>query len=557
MQQERWAFFSLTDKKDADVYARRLVALGIKILSAGNTCKLLAEGGIPVMDLAELVGGGAILGHRVLSLSRELYAGLLADTLSTDQMAELIALHLPFVDFVYCNFYDMPKAIAEAASMADRMAAIAYVVEKTDVGGPSMVHAGAKGLRIVVCRKADMDSVLCELETNGDVSLATRQTLRARAEYEVCRYIGHSAVFHSEGRFQIFAGERICEFKGENAPQSPAGLFSVGAIDPLALNNFKLVDGSPPSYNNWCDVDRLLQTMTHLATGWMLNYGCVPKIAAAVKHGNVCGAMVNDSDTYISRTIKGDPRAVFGGLIMTNFRVNEAMASIMAMSMPQGKALFDGVIAPSFSEEAIEVLARKSGKCRIMVNPALQAGELLLDKAPRFRYVRGGFLQQPNYTYVLDFKDPEMQVYGQRNHQAEKDLLLAWGVGATGNSNTVTITRNQMVIGNGTGRQDRVGGAELAVKIAVDAGHSTNNWWRQMLYRFGLSKKAGLDGAVAYSDSFIPFEDAVIVLIKAGVKAIFSTSGSIRDKYVQELCVKHGVTLYQLPDAKARGFFGH
>ena len=543
---ERWAFFSLTDKSDAVGYARRLVAQGFKILSAGGTCKMLAETGIVVKDLAELVGGGAILGHRVLSLSRELYAGLLADTLSPEQMAELIALHLPFVDFVYCNFYDMPKAITEAASMEDRLAAIAYVVEKTDVGGPSMVHAGAKGLRIVICRKADMESVLQELEATEDVSQETRQRLRARAEYEVARYIGHSAMFHGDGRFQIVAGERIFMFKGENAPQSPAALFSVGTDDPLALDKFRLIEGSPPSYNNWCDVDRLLQTMTHLAAGWLLNYGTTPCIAVGDKHGNSCGAAVNCNEfSAVQDMIHGNVRAIFGGLVMVNFKITGAIAEAMAAAMPNGKALFDGVIAPHFDDEAIAVLARSKGKCRLMVNSALDVGNLVpgsisLDKAPRFRYVRGGFLAQPNYTFVLDFNDPEMKVYGECNADAEKNLLIAWAVGCTSNSNTITIVGNSALIGNGVGQQDRVGAAELAIKKVIDAGH---------IQRF--------ESAVAYSDSFYPFPDAVEVLIKEGIKAIFSTSGSINDKAVQDLCTARGVTLYQLPDSKARGFFGH
>jgi len=345
---------------------------------------------------------------------------------------------------------------------------------------------------------------------------------------------------------EVITGSKVCEFKGENGPQSPAFLFSVGSDDPLALERFKLIEGTPPSFNNWCDIERLLQTMTHLATGWLKNYGIVQCIAVGDKHGNPCGATIKSNEIDAVRDmVRGNDKSIFGGFVLVNFRVTREIAEAMAQAMPGGRAMFDGVIAPYFDEDAIEVLARKKGKCRLMTNPALDvantvAENLCLDMTPRFRYVRGGFLLEPNYTFVLDFKHPEMKVYGQRNERAENNLLLAWAVGCTSNSNTITIAANSALIGNGVGQQDRVGAAKLAIERAVDAGH-----------------KALLEGAVAYSDSFFPFEDGVRVLIDAGITAVFSTSGSIRDKFVQDLCVEKGVTLYQLPDALARGFFAH
>jgi phosphoribosylaminoimidazolecarboxamide formyltransferase/IMP cyclohydrolase len=338
------------------------------------------------------------------------------------------------------------------------------------------------------------------------------------------------------------AGIKTCEFKGENGPQSPAALYGRGTDDPLALHKFKVIEGSEPSYNNWCDVDRLLQTMTHISAAWKLNYGKVPFIAIGGKHGNPCGAAVSYDQpcTTAQKMVQGDKRAIFGGLVMINFPMTGALASIMAETMPSGKATFDGVIAPRFTVESIKMLSRAKGKCRLMANESLELCSDVLDIVPRFRCVRGGFLVQPNYTYVLDFKDPEMQVFGERDEEKEKDLLLAWAIGCTSNSNTITLVHNGMLISNGVGQQDRVGAAELSIKRALDAGHVHE-----------------LDGCVAYSDSFFPFPDAVEILTRHGVKSIFSTSGSVNDKLIQQLCIDRGVTPYQLPDSKARGFFGH
>jgi phosphoribosylaminoimidazolecarboxamide formyltransferase/IMP cyclohydrolase len=335
---------------------------------------------------------------------------------------------------------------------------------------------------------------------------------------------------------------RECKY-GENALQAPAGFYALegaGATpDPLSLSNFKVIEGTEPSYNNLCDLDRLVQTITHAAAVFPSDY----TLAMGVKHGNPCGAayytrqedQCSETMTAINM-MAGDTRAIFGGSVIMNFSCTKEVAGRL---MVNGRAALDTIIAPEIAPEVIESLSRKGGKCRFIVNPALgclSAGSL--DHRLRFRYVRGGVLVQPNYLFILDFGHTELKVYGERDHLTEDDLRLAWAVGSTSNSNTITLVKDGALIGNGVGQQDRVGAAELAIKRARDAGHQTA-------------------GAVAYSDSFFPFPDGVAALIAAGIKAIFSTSGSVNDGKVQALCQAAGVTLYQLPDKIARGFFGH
>ena len=336
---------------------------------------------------------------------------------------------------------------------------------------------------------------------------------------------------------------------GENAPQTPAGLFSSGSADPLALDKFKVVEGKPPSYNNLCDMDRLLQTLSHIESVFRLNWQTRPDIMVAVKHGNPCGAAVNmgvpSKRMELARKVAlGDKLAVFGGFVMSNFSLSADVAIALVKAGMRGNRTqrFDGVVAPGFGSHVRDALERKGGKCRLMVNPAL--GEaILLDESPRFRHVRGGdFLLQPNYTFVPAFSD--MQVYGRRNRNFEMSLALAWAIGCTSNSNTITIVKNKMLIGNGVGQQARVWASALAITRAWDAGH-----------------KGKLKGAVAYSDSFFPYPDAVKVLTRRGIKAIFTTSGSKAkgggDAATIKACKKAGVTLYMLPDKEARGFAWH
>lgn len=572
----RTVLISVTAKQNPDIadFVWQLQEIGSwSIISSGGTCKYLRDAGFEVTDIADVIAGSVVqqfisagvhfvpiesdgplkllppnrvaemikakplLGHRVVTLAREKSAMLLARFVSEDE-AELKPLGLSHIDMVVCDFYALKKAIEAVGATTET------VIEATDIGGPTMVSEGAKGRRIVICDPADRQLVIDEMKTNdGDVTEQTRNDLCAKADGVVSRYRLESARFHGKGAWDGMIGHRVQECAyGENGYQTPAGLYSTDTGDPLALDRFKLVEGSPPSLNNWCDIDRLLQTITHAAATSEVNYDGVPNMAFGVKHGNCCGgAWAANASFAIQNMVVGDPRAIFGGLVMVNFKVDEAIANSLLYHQSNGaKRLFDGVIAPEFTDAAVDLLARKrTEKCRILINPALyELGKESLDVAVRRRYVRGGFLAQPNYTFVLDLAHRDLVVYGEHDDDMDEDIMLAWTIGSTSNSNTITLVRNGQLIGNGVGQQDRVGAAELAIKRARDAGHTTA-------------------GAVAYSDSFFPFVDGPAALIAAGVRAIFSTSGSKADKDVQAVCAAAGVTLYQLPDKSARGFFGH
>jgi phosphoribosylaminoimidazolecarboxamide formyltransferase/IMP cyclohydrolase len=333
-----------------------------------------------------------------------------------------------------------------------------------------------------------------------------------------------------------------CKY-GENGYQVPAALYSSGTDDPLGLDKFRIVAGTDPSYNNLTDLDRLVQTVTHIAAGFDMNRGKVPHIAVGVKHGNPCGAAVSFDNPVgaAQKMVVGDPLAIFGGLVMLNYRVTEEIAeALITFDMPDGvRRVLDGIIAPGFDEDAVGMFKRKGDKCRLLENPELEKlGKDSLDGAPRFRHVRGGLLHQPNYTFVLDLKDGDLEKHGHATEQQENDMLLAKAIGDTSNSNTVTIVKNGKLIANGVGQQARVRGAKLAVNLTTYSEHE-------------------VEGSTASSDSFFPFTDGVEVLAEAGVKAIVATSGSVKDSDIVKYCDSQGIALYHIPDKKARGFFGH
>jgi phosphoribosylaminoimidazolecarboxamide formyltransferase / IMP cyclohydrolase len=534
---KKTALISVYHKEDIEKFAKSLVDLGWEIISSGGTAKYLAENGIKVKDVAEIVGGEAILGHRVVTLSREIHAGLMARSEVAKDIDELEKLEIPFIDLVCVDLYPLEEAIAKSDASYES------VIESTDVGGPTLIRSAAKGGRIVICDPSDREKVIEKLKNNKDLKKEERIELAAKSEYVVSKYCLESSKFHSKEKYSGLIGEQVTEtLYGENAYQVPGKLYSCGTEDPLALNKFQIITEMAPSYNNTCDIDRMLQTLTHIIAGFEVNNIPAKYFGVAVKHGNCCGAAYGDDKSeVIKKVVEGDPRAIFGGLTMFNFDFDEREAeALLTHLMDKGqRRLLDGIVTAGFSEKALELARRKKDKCRFIVNPALaDLGKDSLDTAKRFRYVRGGFLTQPNYAFVLDLMQSEINIQGELDESIKSNSLLAWAICATSNSNTITLTKDQKLIGNGVGQQDRVGCAELAIKRAKDAGHDAM-------------------GAVAASDSFFPFPDGPETLIKAGIKAIFATSGSVNDETIKKLCADNGVILVQIPDKLARGFFGH
>lgn len=345
---------------------------------------------------------------------------------------------------------------------------------------------------------------------------------------------------------RTFGGELLLKpGYAENRWQEVVGLFgNPDNPDPLLVSNFVLEEGSPPGANNIFDINRMLQTGTHIAAALDLNGHEVPSVALGVKHGNPCGASIHeDHETATEEMLDGDGLAIFGGSTMFNFPLSESVADrLLHHRIEPGdpKRPIDVVIAPEVDEGVPDYLSRKRGKLRIMTNPVL--GHLTresLDQADRFRYSRGGeAVIESNYTFVPDFRNDErLWLPGEApDLELERSILLAWAIGSTSTSNTITLVRNGMLIGNGVGQQDRVSAARIAVEKARRSGHDTG-------------------GSVAYSDSFFPFKDGPQVLIDAGIQAIFTSTGSMRDDEVFSTFERGGIRVFALPDAEVRGFY--
>ena len=495
------ALISVYNKTGIVEFAKALIEMGWFILSSGGTAKALSEAGLKVTDVSNLVGGAAILGHRVVTLSREIHAGLLARYIKGD-IDEMKALGLPFIDLVCCDFYPLKDAIAKEG------ATIESVIEQTDIGGPTMVRSAAKGRRIVICDAKDRGWVIEQLQEAGDLTDAQYQYLRAKAEFVVSSYCAQSAQFHSNGKYGALMMQQEKDLAyAENKCQNPATLFSdPDNDDPLAIHRFTVESGNP-SYTALADANGVLEILCTLAQAFRLSRGKVPYIAIAGKHGNPCGAAIDwdGPELVIINALSGDKVAVMGGELITNFPITDKLANLIFQPLPlesmnigRDKWGLDLVIAPSFSAGAVELLGKKE-KRRLLSNPNL-LDPVLPTTTWMYKQIRGGFLRQKQYPFILTPEGVKEWVGKPLSDRNFDTLLVAWAVCWKASSNTVALARGGMLIGLGCGQQDRIACVQLCLNRAIRAGHDTT-------------------GSIFASDAFFPYAESTIDEKK--VKAIY------------------------------------
>ena len=493
------ALISVYNKTGIVDFAKALIEMGWLILSSGGTAKVLQEAGLKVTDVADLVGGAAILGHRVVTLSREIHAGLLARFIKQD-IDEMKELGIPYIRMVCCDFYPLLAAIAKPDATIDS------VVDMTDIGGPTMVRSAAKGGRIVICDAKDRGWVIEQLQKTGDLESEQIQRLRAKAEFTVGRYCLDSAQFHSGGKYGTLMMQEEKELAyAENKCQNPATLFSdPDNTDPLAIHRFNVESGNP-SYTALADANGVLEILCTLAEAFRRTRGKVPYIAIAGKHGNPCGAAFDWKDPGLAllKALSGDKVAVMGGEVITNFPITGELGNLLFqvppnMNIGREKWGLDLVMSPEFAPEAVEIL-NKYEKRRLLSNPNLL--DPVLPTTPwMFKPIRGGFLRQKQYPFILTPEGVKEWVNDPLTDNDFDTLLIAWAICWKASSNTVALAKDNMLIGLGCGQQDRIACVQLCLNRAIRAGNDTQ-------------------GAIFASDAFFPYAESAIDEKK--VKAIY------------------------------------
>ncbi len=486
----RRALLSVSDKRGIVDFARGLSQLGVEIVSTGGTARELDAAGIPVRAIDDFTGFPEIMDGRVKTLHPRLYAGLLAVRENPEHMEAAADQEIEFVDLVCVNLYPFERTVAR------RVAADDEVIENIDIGGPTMIRAAAKNhaYAAAVVRPESYDALLDELrEADGLLSMATRESLAAEAFAYTARYETAIARWFAEKgedfpTLRVTAYEKVVDLPyGENPHQRAAYYRQIGARAHL-LSMVRQHQGKQLSYNNLLDLDAV-----RLLIGEFDRTSC-----AIVKHNNPCGCAFGETglDAY-ARAFACDPLSAFGGVIAFNTGVDGDLARAL------GQQFLELVVAPSFTEEALETFTAKPN-VRV-----LESIERRRDPAaPEVRQVMGGLLVQDR-DIVLEERS-QMQVVSARppTEPEWEDLLFAWRICKHVRSNAIVLVSAGATAGIGAGQMSRVDSVRLAIE---------------------KSRLDTLAGSALASDAYFPFSDGPELAFEAGVTAVIQPGGSIRD----------------------------
>ncbi|HMK19932.1 MAG TPA: bifunctional phosphoribosylaminoimidazolecarboxamide formyltransferase/IMP cyclohydrolase [Chitinophagaceae bacterium] len=486
------ALISVFYKDGLEPIVKLLSELGVTIYSTGGTQSFIEKLGVKVVPVEDLTTYPSILGGRVKTLHPSVFGGILGKRDDETHVAEMKQYNIPEIDLVIVDLYPFEETVA---STTDEKA----IIEKIDIGGPSMIRGAGKNHKdvVVVANKADY-SLLEKVirEQNGETTLDQRRMFAIKA-FDVCTAYDTaiSNYFHQLSVITPFNKEEKAMRYGEN-PHQKAAFF--GNLNEL----FDQLNGKELSYNNLVDVDAAVQIIKEFTDTTF----------AIIKHTNVCGvAQRTTIKESWDAALAGDPESAFGGVLVCNGTIDKATADAI------NEIFFEVLIAPAFNEDALVVL--KSKKNRILLQ---QKSETRKQKPEMFRSLLNGVLIQGtdegNYS---EWKE----VGGRETTSSEKEnLKFANVICKHLKSNAIALIKNKQLIGKGCGQTSRIDSLRQSIEKAKQ-------------FNFDLH------GAVLASDAFFPFNDCVKMSHEEGIEAFIQPGGSIRDKDSIEYCVENKLAM--------------
>ncbi len=489
------ALISVFSKEGLEPIVKKLDELGITIYSTGGTEKFIGDLGINVVPVEDITSYPSILGGRVKTLHPKVFGGILNRSENEGDAAELKEYEIPQIDLVIVDLYPFEKTVASGASDED-------IIEKIDIGGISLIRAAAKNFKDVLCVSSvdDYSEFLNIISAgNGATSLIDRKRFAAKAFNISSNY--DTAIFNYFNTEETAYKQSYTSGKelryGENPHQK--GYF-FGELDSM----FDKLHGKELSYNNLLDIDAAVNLM-HEFTNEAPTF-------AILKHNNACGLAQRDNILQAYKdALAGDPVSAFGGILISNSEIDQATAEEIH------KLFCEVVIAPSYSEEALEIL--KGKKNRVI----LVQKETALPKT-QVRTCLNGLLVQDKDLKTDSREDLTFVTSNKPNDKELMDLLFASKICKHTKSNTIVLVKNNQLLASGTGQTSRVD----ALRQSIDKARS---------FDFDLK------GAAMASDAFFPFPDCVEIADQAGISTVIQPGGSIKDQLSIDYCNEHGLAM--------------
>jgi phosphoribosylaminoimidazolecarboxamide formyltransferase/IMP cyclohydrolase len=484
------ALISVFYKDGLENIVTELNRLGVTIYSTGGTQKFIEDLNVPCVPVESLTSYPSILGGRVKTLHPSVFGGILGKRDDAQHVSEMQQYQIPEIDLVIVDLYPFEETVA---STTDEK----LIIEKIDIGGPSMIRAAAKNHKDVVVVAAKKDYHLLEQmlkEQNGETTLEQRRMFAIKA-FDVCTGydLAISNYFNQTDFINPFNKTKSVLRYGENPHQQ--GIF-YGNQDEI----FDKLHGKELSYNNLVDVDAAVQIISEFKDTTF----------AIIKHTNVCGVAQRPTVKEAwDVALAGDPESAFGGVLVCNAAIDKATALAI------NEIFFEVLIAPSFDGDALDILKTKKNRILLVQKKGLEATH-------QYKSVLNGLLSQQNdvgnYT---EWKEAG----GRETTAAEKDdLIFANIIGKHLKSNSIALVKGKQLIGKGCGQTSRIDSLRQSIEKAKQ-------------FNFDLN------GAVLASDAFFPFDDCVKIAHAAGITSFIQPGGSIRDNDSIEYCKQNNLAM--------------
>lgn len=468
MAPKRSAIVSVYNKTGLLDLAKGLIQHNTRILASGGTAKLIRDAGFDVHDISAITKSPELLGGRVKTLHPAVHAGILSTNSESDEK-DLAEQSIDKVDYVICNLYPFKETIEKIN------VTIPEAVEEIDIGGVTLLRAAAKNhARVCVLTDPQDYAEFLQGLTDGEITEKSRQLYALKAFTHTADYESTIADFFRK-KYASDGLQHLSLRYGTNPHQKPASAFKKEAPLP-----FKVLCGAPgfvnllDVLNAWPLVKELKQALGLPAAASFKHVspaGAAVGVPMTEEEREVC--MVNDIEGLpesglaqaYARARGADRMSSFGDIIALSDEVDVPTAKVIS------REVSDGVVAPAYSQEALEILSKKKGG-KYMV---LQMAESYEPPQIETRTVYGIQLQQHRNDIQINPKQTFGSVIVPKDssplpESALRDLTVATIAVKYTQSNSVCYALNGQVIGLGAGQQSRIHCTRLA-------GDKADNWW--------------------------------------------------------------------------------
>lgn len=485
------ALLSVSDKTDIIPLAKALHNQGVQLISTGGTANVIKREGIPVTDASEVTGFPECLDGRVKTLHPHIHGGLLARTSYEPDNVELAELGIEPIELVVVNLYPFKETVNKPDITP------ATATEFIDIGGPTMIRAAAKNFaHVCILSSPDQYSAFIE-ELNNEEGISYNLRLKMAkaafthtADYDVAISNYFTELVNENPATQFSVSEPLAHplRYGENPHQNAA---VYGTQDEI----IDCFHGKQLSYNNYLDVDAALNIISDFDPSF--------PSCAIIKHTIPCGVGTASTlkEAY-EKAFSTDTVSPFGGIVVLNNALDLSTAEAI------DKIFTEIIIAPSFNEDALELLTAKKNRRLIRIKKNVSKSESFT-----YRSIFGGALKQDADLEPFDHATFKVVTDREPSTDELQDLLFAWNVVRHVKSNAIVYAKEGRTLGIGSGQTSRVHSSEIAVAKAQKEGLS-------------------LEGAAIASDAFFPFSDGIEAAAAAGATAVIQPGGSIRDEEV-------------------------